>query len=174
MRYEVSPAHREHAAPRGSAVPSSPARDCWSRKSTKQPRVVWPISASARTMTVFLARQARLECRAAPVVASGRRHLVTGNGTGLPLGVAAAARLFETAVRGGRHEIEFWAGTIATFRSPALAPRLGAPRGGRKAEFSRLVIRCPIGGGWPRGRRPLGCVLCLLSVASQKVGAPAA
>ena len=30
------------------------------------------------------------------------------------------------------------------------------------------------GGGWPRGRRPLGCVLCLLSVASQKVGAPAA
>ena len=30
------------------------------------------------------------------------------------------------------------------------------------------------GGGWPRGRRPLGCVLCLLSVALQKVGAPAA
>ena len=136
MRYEVSPAHREHAAPRGSAVPSSRARDCWSRKSTKQPRVVWPISASARTMTVFLARQARLECRAAPVVASGRRHLVTGNGTGLPLGVAAAARLFETAVRGGRHEIEFWAGTIATFRSPASAPRRGAPRGvGARPNF---------------------------------------
>ncbi len=30
----------------------------------------------------------------------------------------------------------------------------------------------PSRGGWPRGRSPLGCDLCLLSVASQKVGAP--
>ena len=52
-RYEVSLAHREHAAPRGSAVPSSPARDCWSRMLAKQRRVVSPISASARTETVF-------------------------------------------------------------------------------------------------------------------------
>ena len=78
-------------------------------------------------MTVFLARQARLECRAAPVVASGRRHLVTGNGTGLPLGVAAAARLFETAVRGGRHEIEFWAELVAMLRI-ARPVRPGAKR----------------------------------------------
>ncbi len=48
---------------------------------------------------------------------------------GLPPGVASAARLFETAVRGGRHEIEFWAGTIATFRSPASAVPLGTPTG---------------------------------------------
>ncbi len=81
------PARREHAAPRGSAVPSNPARhalgaiqlfcswqnsmnrqgarltecwgqipparDCWSRKSIKQPKVVWSISASARTEAVF-------------------------------------------------------------------------------------------------------------------------
>ncbi len=31
---------------------AAPARDCWSRKSTKQPRVVWSISASARTKFV--------------------------------------------------------------------------------------------------------------------------
>ena len=49
------------------------------------------------------------------------------------------------------------------------------PQGGRrKAEFSRLVIRCPVGGDGQGGGNPLGCVLCLLSVASQKVGAPAA
>ncbi len=30
-----------------------PARDCWSRKSIKQPKVVWSISASARTEAVF-------------------------------------------------------------------------------------------------------------------------
>ena len=165
MRYEVSPAHREHAAPRGSAVPSSRARDCWSRKSTKQPRVVWPISASARTMTVFLARQARLECRAAPVVASGRRHLVTGNGTGLPLGVAAAARLFETAVRGGRHEIEFWAELVAMLRI-ARPVRPGAERLGGWAQGRTFSVRAfspewpgwrPIPGGNATENRTHGC-----------------
>ena len=43
-----------------------PARDCWSRKSTKQPKVVRSISASARTEMVFLSRQANTACREAP------------------------------------------------------------------------------------------------------------
>jgi hypothetical protein len=43
--------------------------------------------------------------------------------------MASAVRLFETAVRGGRHEIEFWAGIIVTFRSPSSAVPLGTPTG---------------------------------------------
>ena len=64
-----------------------------------------------------------------------------------------AARLFETAVRGGRYEIEFWAGTIATFRSPASAVPLGTPTGvlqslkggGRRAELSERAGQKTLG-----------------------------
>ena len=52
------------------------------------------------------------------------------------------------------------------------AERLGCRPGTRRLELARPSSGSS--GGWPRGRRPLGCDLCLLSVALQKVGAPAA
>ena len=64
--------------------------------------------------------------------------------------------------------------------SPSYAVPLGTPTGvlhslkGVGARPNILRGLAEKVGGWPRGLRPLGCVLCLLSVASQKVGAPAA
>ncbi len=46
------------AAARVGQSPQVPARDCWSRKSTKQPKVVRSISASARPERFFLTRMA--------------------------------------------------------------------------------------------------------------------
>ena len=48
---------------------------------------------------------------------------------GFPRGRRPAARLFEAVVGGGRYEIEFWLGPIATFRSPSSAVLLGTPTG---------------------------------------------
>ena len=66
------PSAGRHRPPGVRAVPAccrpAPARDCWSRKSTKQPKVVRSISASARTEMIFLSRQANTGCRAAPPV----------------------------------------------------------------------------------------------------------
>ncbi len=110
----------------------------------------------------FGVEAARFGCRAAPAFRRGWRRLARS-----PIAVCCEQRKgrrqrrslerSETAVRGRRHEIEFWAGTIATFRSPSSAVPLGTPtgvlhslKGGRKAELS------------PRGRaaeklRPQGC-----------------
>ena len=73
-----------------------------------------------------------------------------------------AACLFETAVC-GKKGLNFGLSFSRLAESPAQSVPLGTPTGvlhnlkggGRKAEFSRLVIRCPVGGDGQGGEDPL-------------------
>ena len=74
----------------------------------------------------------------------------------------------------GRIRSNFGLSPSRCFASPALSPSGGAARGdGRRAELSERAGQKTVGDS-QGGGSPLGCDLCLLSVASQKVGASAA
>ncbi len=159
------PSAGRHRPPGVRAVParrdSSTARDCWSRKSIKQPRVVWSISASARTMQVATggpipSAGRRRPRRAVPSccranssfrVPSGTRaprlkcEIVQTQGTRLnKISLARGQRPLGGAVfRGRRSGIGRPVGQLRPVGSlgPAAAPRLApVPLGTRRLGFS--------------------------------------
>ena len=92
--------------------------------------------------------------------------------------VVSAARLCEAAVQGEKRvslSRRSFIEPLAMLRIAGLCAQAQSASGGwAQGRIFSVGDSLPSRGGWPRGRRPLGCVLCLLSVASQKVGAPAA